>query len=92
MLLSPNQTKKLADIPSQLMEKDQSIALKLKEEPYLILIPKSLIQTQGITADNLTFDLVKNRDGSISLLGKDIPSKRVIRSTIVGVESLGNKS
>ena len=63
--------KKLASIPSILFSKEQTIALKLQEQPYILLIPKSILAKYGINSDNLSFDLVLD-DNRIMLLG---PSK-----------------
>ncbi len=40
------------------MNKDQAIALKLEEQPYLIIIPKSILQKLGINEEEISFDLV----------------------------------
>ena len=68
--------KKLASLPSILFSKEQTVALKLKEQPYIILIPKSILQKYGITEENPSFHLgiTKNR---ITLLGPLIPNPRV---------------
>jgi len=68
--------KKLTSIPSILFSKEQTIALKLKEQPYIILIPKSIIQKLGITEENLDFKLVIN-ENKITLLGPELPNPRV---------------
>lgn len=51
-------TKIIAKIPCQLMNKDQAVALKLEEQPYLAFIPKSLLQKQGFTEDEFSLDLL----------------------------------
>ncbi len=51
-------TKKIARIPCQLMNKDQAVALKLEEQPYLIIIPKSILQKLGINEDEIMCELV----------------------------------
>ena len=68
--------KKLASISSILFSKEQTIALKLKEQPYIILIPKSILQKLGITNENLDFKLVIN-ENKITLLGPELPIPRV---------------
>ena len=60
--------KKLATIPSFLLSKEHTAALKLQEQPYIILIPKSILAKYGITSDNLIFDLVLDNN-RITLLG-----------------------
>ena len=72
--------KKLASLPSILFSKEQTIALKLKEQPYIILIPKSIIQKLGITDENLDFKLVIN-ENKITLLGPELPNPRVRQPT-----------
>ena len=68
--------KKLASLPSILFSKEQTIALKLQEQPYIILIPKSIIQKLGITDENLDFKLVIEQN-KIALLGPELPNPRV---------------
>jgi len=50
--------KKLAKISSTLFSKEQTIALRLQEQPYIILIPKSILEKHKIFSENLSFDLV----------------------------------
>ena len=66
--------KKIATISSILFSKEQTVALKLQEQPYIILIPKSILAKYGINSDNLIFDLVLDNN-RITLLGptKDEP-------------------
>ncbi len=68
--------KKLASISSILFSKEQTIALKLQEQPYIILIPKSIIQKLGIIDENLDFKLVIEQN-KITLLGPELPNPRV---------------
>ncbi len=63
--------KKLATISSTLFSKEQTVALKLQEQPYIILIPKSILAKYGINSENVIFDLVLENN-RIMLLG---PSK-----------------
>jgi hypothetical protein len=49
-------------LPSFLLSKDLSASLKLQEQSYLLLIPKSILQKQGISLENPTFDLVFNQN------------------------------
>jgi len=60
--------KNLARIPSQLLSKEQSSDLKLNEQPYIILIPKSLLQKQGIVSTDISFDLFIDSDKKLSLV------------------------
>jgi len=66
--------KKLTTIPCSILSKELSANLKLSEQPYIILIPKSLLQKHGIYSENLSFNLIiKNK--TVSLLGNE--SKKV---------------
>jgi len=49
-------------LPSFLLSKDLSASLKLQEQSYVILIPKSILQKQGIFLENPTFDLTFNQN------------------------------
>ena len=60
--------KKLAKIPSTLFSKEQTVALRLQEQPYIILIPKSILENCKIFSENLSFDLVI-QNKRIALLG-----------------------
>jgi len=60
--------KRLAIISSSLFSKEQTVALKLQEQPYIILIPKSILAKYGINSENLSFDLVLDNN-RIKLLG-----------------------
>ena len=64
--------KKLAEIPCQLLEKDASSALKLDEQPYIILIPKSVLIAAGLASNTFTFELIV-KDGKLSLIGPSVP-------------------
>ncbi len=44
---------KLASLSSILFSKEQTIALKLQEQPYIILIPKSILQKYGIKVEEV---------------------------------------
>ena len=68
--------KKISKLSSILFSKEQTVALKLKEQPYIILIPKSIIQKLGITDENLDFNLVIY-ENKIALLGPELPNPRV---------------
>ena len=60
--------KKLSELPSPLFSKQLQVALKLQEQPYIILIPKSILEKYGIYSDEISFDLVLDNN-RISLLG-----------------------
>jgi len=73
--------KPLAEIPGQLISRELAYQLRLEEEPYLILIPKSILSSKGITAKDLKFELyVKNN--KISLIGEAVTAPKVRQSTI----------
>ena len=59
---------KSIQIHSFLLSKEQTVALKLQEQSYIILIPKSILQKYKIFSDNLCFDLILDNN-RISLLG-----------------------
>jgi len=50
--------KKIAKIPCELMSKEQAVALKLQEQPFLIIIPKSILRKLGINEDEIMCELV----------------------------------
>ena len=60
--------KKLAKISCTLFSKEQTVALRLQEQPYIILIPKSILEKYKIFSENLSFDLVI-QNKRIALLG-----------------------
>ena len=58
--------KPLAEIPGQLITRELAYQLRLEEEPYLILIPKSILASKGITSKDLNFELfIKNNKISL---------------------------
>lgn len=63
-------------IPSQLFSKDQATALKLQEQPYIILIPRSLLQKYGIISDTVEFDFTIFNN-KITLVGPVVRNPRV---------------
>jgi len=72
--------KDLTSLSSILFSKEQTVALKLKEQPYIILIPKSILQKYGITEENPSFHLGIS-ENRITLLGPHIPNPRVNQSS-----------
>ena len=64
--------KKLAKIPSFLLSSELSASLKLQEQSYVILIPKSVLYKYGIESETPTFDLIFNNN-EISLIGPSVP-------------------
>ena len=59
---------------SSLLSREQTRALGLQEQPYIILIPKSILQKKGIFGDELCFNLVIS-DNKITLVGPPVQSK-----------------
>ncbi|MBM3910618.1 MAG: hypothetical protein FJ356_03105 [Thaumarchaeota archaeon] len=49
-------------LPSFLLSKELAASLKLQEQSYIVLIPKSILQKQGISLENPTFDLSFNQN------------------------------
>jgi len=68
--------KKLAQIPSFLLSKEQTAQLKLQHQSYLLIIPQDLVSKVGITNEFLGFDLVI-LDNKLSLLGPKVSNPRV---------------
>jgi len=73
----------VASIPGSILSKELSVNLKLSEQSYIILLPKSLLLKHGVSSEILEFDLViKNQ--IISLLGtkskqvKQLPGKEAV--------------
>ena len=64
--------KSFAKIPSQLMSKDQSLELKLKDQHYIMLIPKGLIEKLGIFSDELDFKIILEKSKKLTLIGPNI--------------------
>jgi len=75
--------KKLAKISSTLFSRDQTVALRLQEQPYIILIPKSILEKHKIFSENLLFDLVI-QDKRITLLGPLTKGPEVMQHPLVG--------
>jgi len=72
--------KKLAILLSSLFSKELCAALKLQQQQYLLLIPKSIFEKYGIWDENISFDLVIS-ENKITLLGPEITNPRVRQST-----------
>ena len=70
--------KKLAKIPSTLFSTEQTVALRLQEQPYVILIPKSILEKCKIFSENLSFDLVI-QNKRIALLGPLVACPEVMQ-------------
>ena len=68
--------KTLGKIPSHLFSYAQTASLKLKEQHYLILIPRRILQKYGIEDDEIYFNLVIN-ERKLSLVGPSLPSPQV---------------
>ncbi len=74
--------KKLAKIPSFLLTKEMSAALKLEQQSYLIIIPKNILEELDVDSHYLSFDLVI-LDNKLSLLGPKLINPSVIKSSSV---------
>lgn len=74
--------KKLAKIPSFLLSKEMSAALKLEQQSYLIIIPKNILEELDVVSTYLSFDLVI-LDNKLSLLGPKLINPSVIKSSSV---------
>ena len=75
--------KKLAKISSTLFSMEQTVALRLQEQPYIILIPKSILEKYKIFSENLSFDLVI-QNKRIALLGPLTKGPEVLQHPLVG--------
>jgi len=65
--------KKLATLQSSLFSKELSAALKLQQQQYVLLIPKSLLEKYKIYSENITFELILDNN-RITLLGPHVPA------------------
>ncbi len=63
----------IAKVCAQLLSPDSSASLRLKEQPFIIIIPKSLLTKFGLVDDEIIFDVVIENN-KLSLLGPKIPS------------------
>ena len=68
----------VSKIPAQLLCSELSTSLRLKEQPFIILIPKSLL-TKFVVEDEIVFELIIENN-RLSLLGPKI-TKRVTQSS-----------
>ncbi len=73
--------KPIAIILCQLMSRELAYQLRLEEEPYLILIPKSILTNKGITAKDLEFELFIENN-KISLVSATNTAPKVRQSTV----------
>lgn len=58
--------KKLVKISAILLSKEDSAILHLKNEYYLVLIPKTLVVNYGVNSDTFDFNLI-SKNGVMSL-------------------------
>ena len=72
--------KPIAKIPGQIISRELAYKLRLEEEPFLILFPKSLLTNKGITAKDLEFELFVENN-KISLVGEAVAAPAVRQST-----------
>ena len=59
--------KRIAKVRAQLLSPESSASLRLKEQPFIILIPKHLL-TKFVAEDEIVFELIIENN-RISLLG-----------------------
>ena len=71
---------KIANIPTTLLTKEQATSLKLKDEQYLVIIPKSLLNKLGIIKSDFTFDLISDKE-KVSLVVNRLAKKRETEPT-----------
>jgi len=71
---------KVANIPASVITKELTTALKLKDEQYLVIIPKTLLNKLGITKSDFTFDLISDKD-KVSLVVNRLAKKRETKPT-----------
>jgi len=71
---------KIADIPATVLTKEQSQVLKLKDEQYLVIIPKKLFNKLGITKSDFTFDLISDKE-RVSLVVNRLARRRETNPT-----------
>ena len=71
--------KKLAVIPSFLLSSELAASLKLENQHYIMIIPRTILTAAGIASDSITFELMI-KDGKLSLIGPSVPgSQRVMQ-------------
>ena len=71
---------RIAKVCAHLLSIESSASLRLKEQPFVILIPKHLL-TKFVAEDEIVFELIIENN-RLSLLGPKIP-KRVTESSRV---------
>ncbi len=77
---SSNMMQLIAKVCAQLLSPESSASLRLKEQPFVILIPKSLLTKFGLVEDEIIFDVVIENN-KLSLVGPQIPNPRVKQSS-----------
>jgi len=58
--------KKITKIPAILLSREDATILKLKNEYYVVLIPRNLVARSGIREASFDFDLI-SKNGVLSL-------------------------
>ncbi|MDH3735539.1 MAG: hypothetical protein OEQ94_00785 [Nitrosopumilus sp.] len=61
--------KVLAKLSSHLIPDELVTELKLKEQHYLIIFPRNLLQQFQITSQEISFDLVIDNSNKLALIG-----------------------
>ena len=67
--------KKLVKIPAILLSKDDSTILKLKNEYYVVLIPRDLVAKAGLNSATFDFELISD-NGRLALAMDLSPTTR----------------
>ena len=63
-------------IPSFLLSKEHTVALKLKQQPFIFIIQRHILQKYEIDSKDLSFDLVI-LNNKLTLVGPTVASQRV---------------
>jgi len=65
----------LARLTSSLIHKDLATELKLKEQHYLVIFPRNLLQQFQIISQEISFDLVIDNSNKLALIGPKLGSQ-----------------
>lgn len=70
-------------IPSFLLSEEYTVALKLKQQPFIFIIPRHILQKYEIDSADLSFDLAV-LNNKLTLVGPTVSSQRVTQSRSFG--------
>ena len=76
-------------ISCELMSEEQTKALRLKEQPYIIAISKKLFTNYGIKENHLEFELTVDKDKKLVLIGPTIQARPRGKPLVKGVDTIG---